>query len=101
MTLQCNLAEAAEMIRKSCSGVTDVVIETTPTTPGMNYVEAIYRVTRLEFPNTYASSHKIPAIKRMRELVGGLGLAGAKAAVEQPDRAMMYFVTNGCPMTNY
>ena len=63
------------------------------TVKGENYVESIHRVQYL-CPN-YNSNQKIEAIKKLRELVPGLGLADAKQAVENPQEAIQHWIRHG------
>ena len=61
--------------------------------------EVVLRQVMSEFPNL--QTHKLPAIKRFRELMAdkvtngdygrGLGLAEAKVAVEEPAQAIAYW----------
>jgi uncharacterized protein with PIN domain len=83
-------------------GTIDIIIEdvTPKVTAGMNYVEAICRITR-QFPliNDMKANQKIPAIKALRTLVTGLSLAEAKIAVESPDEAITHYIRFGKPLT--
>lgn len=74
----------------------EVVIESNEKPAGMDYALAILRVRRM-FPKM-AGQDKIPAIKKLREMVAGLGLAEAKAAVERPDDAINFYLANNRPM---
>lgn len=75
--------------------LTDITIDDSPLLCGvMNPVEAIMRVTTIEYPN-YLTNQKIPAIKKMREYHGDLGLAEAKYCVEHPAQAIHYYLTHG------
>ena len=56
------------------------------------YVKGIKETCRL-FPN-YATDQKMLAIKHLRFVVAGLGLADAKTAIENPDKAIAYWTTN-------
>jgi ribosomal protein L7/L12 len=84
MILEITLLEATNIVR-DVKGVDEVRIVTDERAGGMNYVEAVMRVTKLEFPGQTTNFNKISAIKRLRELVPSLGLADAKNAVENPD----------------
>mgnify|MGYP001562927886 CR=1 FL=1 len=81
----------------------EIVMNTTPTPLGMNYVETILRIVRQKFPNTYQNTQKIAAIKELRTMVPGLGLAEAKGAVERPYEAIDYYLRNNkvMPLSNY
>jgi hypothetical protein len=74
--------------------VTSMTIELPPP-PAIsgNYVEAICRV-KMEFPG-YRSEQKIAAIKRLRELVPGLGLGDAKVAIENVESAIVCYLSTG------
>ena len=58
-----------------------------------NYIEGLHRAM-YECPR-YNSDQKIMAIKRLRELVPGLGLAEAKLAIENPQPAIAHFLRHG------
>jgi hypothetical protein len=76
-------------------GTIDITIDGNCSHPtGMNYVEAICRITN-QFPDT--SNQKIVAIKELRTLTG-IGLAEAKCAVENPTRAINYYIKHGSPL---
>lgn len=64
----------------------------TPVTVG-NYVEALHRVM-YEFPR-HLTDQKIQAIKRLRELVPGIGLADSKYAIENVNEAIKCFIRTG------
>lgn len=66
-----------------------------PTVAVLTYCDAIRQVTK-EFPR-YFGNQKISAIKRLRELVPGLGLYEAKVAIESPNDAIGYWVRTGKP----
>jgi len=85
-----------KMIRgKFAADVTDLVVvfEGTPSLIQGNYVESIHRVM-YEFPR-HTIDQKISAIKRLRELVPGMGLAEAKMAMENTNAAIAFFIRNG------
>lgn len=84
MKIKITYEDAVNFIKNNMNGVSDVEIEPA-VAQGMNYVQGLNQAIK-EFP-AYRSSDKIPAIKRMRELVAGLGLAEAKYAVENPEWA--------------
>jgi len=56
------------------------------------YVKGIKEACRL-FPY-YAIDQKLSAIKHLRGIVAGLGLADAKTAIENPDAAIAYWTAN-------
>jgi hypothetical protein len=91
-----NETEARETLCKTLQ-VSEVIIEKDGY-GGTNYIEAILRVIRIHYPKTYLSNDKIAAIKKLRELVTGLGLAEAKAAVERPEDAINFYLKYGKPM---
>jgi ribosomal protein L7/L12 len=87
-----------KMVRANL-GVTGMAAELTvvfdsPTPQAMgNYIEGIHRAM-YENPR-YATDQKIQAIKRLRELVPGMGLAQAKMAIENTQAAIAHFIRNG------
>lgn len=83
----CNKTEAADLLKKFLNYADDVhIIDETPALGAeMNIIEAIYRVTRIDFPNTYLTNQKIAAIKRLREYMPSLTLSDAKYIVENPE----------------
>ena len=97
--LTCTQTEAIQLIKQYKSDVDDVVIVSDGQSY-MGYAQAILRVTRIEFPN-YMTNEKISAIKRLRELVAGLGLADAKAAIENVNNAILHYLKTGKPLPLY
>lgn len=61
-----------------------------------NYPAAIKQAIR-EFPN-YKTTQKIACIKRLRDLCSGLGLAEAKAAVENVEKALECWQKHKAPL---
>ena len=92
MKIIISLAEAKKLIREKLelSQEVEIVLETHEDSL---YVKGIKSVVTV-FPN-HLFSEKIPAIKKLRELVPGLGLADAKVAVENPQKAIDNFVATG------
>jgi ribosomal protein L7/L12 len=85
--LELTLNEASTVIcdAKGVDSVRFTDATSVPVSPtGMNFVEAVMRVTQIEYPPSRIATYKIAAIKRLRELVPSLGLADAKYAVETP-----------------
>ena len=95
MKIKITYEDAVNFIKNNMPGVTQVEIESPIVVQGMNYVQGLDQALK-EFP-AYRSHQKISAIKRMRELVAGLGLAEAKYAVENPEAARVAWNKTGCP----
>ena len=95
MKIKITYEDAVNFIKNNMTGVTGVEIEAAVMVQGMNYLQGLNQALN-EFP-AYRSNQKISAIKRMRELVAGLGLAEAKYAVENPERARKEWNKSGRP----
>lgn len=96
MKLILTVAEIEHLVRREFNLGSNDKIEIEgygPPAPLHNYGAALEQALR-EFPGM---GNKIAAIKRMRELCPGLGLAEAKAAVENPIRALEFFGVNKKP----
>ena len=103
MKIQITQAEAAALVASKyqvAQSCVEVIMEPAPTLYGMNYVEAILRIVRIQFACVYLADQKIAAIKELRTLVTGLGLAAAKVAIEKPYEAIDYYLRNNKPMPN-
>jgi ribosomal protein L7/L12 len=101
MNITCTVTEAQEFIAKYKA--VDSVTISDPVRQGMSFVEAMLRITRIENGSNgvvYANQ-KIPAIKRLREYVPELGLAEAKNAIENPEKAIDHFLRNGSVAYSY
>ena len=95
MKIKITYEDAVNFIKNNMNGVSAVEIEQPIVVQGMNYLQGLNQALN-EFP-AYRSNQKISAIKRMRELVAGLGLAEAKYAVENPDEARSVWNKSGRP----
>ena len=95
MTLTVTQTEAENLISNLKHVDKTVIVPDQISYPsvGMNFVEAVMRVTLVEFP-FYLTHQKISAIKTLREYVPGLGLADAKYAVESPNKAIVEYIKN-------
>ena len=94
--IQCTKEEAITII-KEAKQVDEVVIsEGTSAFCTGNYVEALSRIIYVDFPVTYTTHNKIAAIKKLRGYVN-LGLFEAKVAVENPLKAIEYYLRYGNP----
>jgi hypothetical protein len=99
MTLHCSQREAQDII-KAAKGVDEVLIE--DGVCGMNgYIESILHITHILFPGASINTNKITAIKKLREMVSGLGLAESKIAIEQPDKAIEHWLRYKSPLQLY
>jgi hypothetical protein len=100
MKIKISYLDACNFIQQHMTGVSGVEIEPAIVnlTPGtLTYVQGLDQALA-EFP-AYRSNQKIAAIKRMRELVTGLGLAEAKFAIENPITARQHYSDSGRPYT--
>ena len=95
MKIKITYEDAVNFIKNNMNGVSAVEIEQPIVVQGMNYLQGLNQALN-EFP-AYCSNQKISAIKRMRKLVAGLGLAEAKYAVENPERARKEWNKSGRP----
>ena len=95
MKIKITYEDAVNFIKNNMNGVSAVEIEQPIVVQGMNYLQGLNQALN-EFP-AYCSNQKISAIKRMRKLVAGLGLAEAKYAVENPERAREEWNKSGRP----
>jgi len=95
MKIKITYEDAVNFIKSNMAGVTGVEIEAAVMVQGMNYVQGLDQAIK-EFP-AFRSNQKISAIKRMRELVAGLGLAEAKYAIENPAYAREEWNRSGRP----
>jgi len=100
MTLTVTTQEAKKIIIDAYKGTGDnfsvnILSEDAVNSPSMNFVEAVLRVTKIDFPGNSILNNKILAVKKLREYVKDIGLLDAKCAVENPERSIMKYLSAG------
>jgi ribosomal protein L7/L12 len=100
MKITLTIPEAIKLIAEYVNfpqiilGEGDIKIEASTESTKMNFVEAMYRITMMEFKGTLMSSNKIAAIKRLQEY-HFCRVAEAKYAIENPTAAIEHYLKTG------